>query len=129
MLRDELHDNRMEPVFSMFNKYACDGLQSTLCNPETDKLISKASTSSGQERIKAWQDVFRNIYEDNVSEVWLFHMVAYARVAPRIRFVPNIKTNGEIPLAEIAFRGEAERADGGASSARRRDPFSADVHP
>ena len=31
-------------------------------------------------------------------------MVAYARVAPRVNFVPNIKTNGEIPLSEVTFK-------------------------
>jgi len=104
VLRDEKHDNRTDPVFSMFNKYACEGQQSALCNPDTDKLIAKASASSGEERVKAWQEVFRNIYEDNVSEVWLFHIVGYARVSPRIKFLPNIKTTSEVALSEIAFR-------------------------
>src|SRR5699024_12571398 len=39
-----LHNNsRGDPVFSMYFKYACDGLQSTTCNPEVDQMIAKAT--------------------------------------------------------------------------------------
>ena len=54
--------------------------------------------------MKAWQEVFRHLYEDIVPEVWMFHMVGYVRVNPRINFVPDVTSNSEIRIQEITFK-------------------------
>jgi len=35
--------------------------------------------------------------------VWMYHMVGYARVNPRIDFKPDVTTNNEVRIQEIHF--------------------------
>ena len=99
------HDNNNgDPVFSVFSKYSCDGNSSGQCNPDLDKLIASATALSGVDRVKAWNEVFRFIYEETVSDIFMFHMVGYTRVGNRINFVPNVSINSEIPIADITFK-------------------------
>jgi peptide/nickel transport system substrate-binding protein len=104
LLQAQHDNNNGDAVFSVFNKYACKGAQSTVCDPKLDALIEKASTLSGDERRKTWQEVFRIINEDLVSDVWMYHMVGYSRVGKRINFTPSISTNSELHLEEITFK-------------------------
>jgi peptide/nickel transport system substrate-binding protein len=43
------------------------------------------------------------VYEDIVPEVWGYHMVGYARVNPRVHFVPDVSTNNELRGEDITF--------------------------
>lgn len=104
LLQAQHDNNNGDPVFSVFNKYACKGAQGTTCDPKLDALIEKASTLSGDERRKTWQEVFRVINEDMVADVWMYHMVGYSRVGNRINFTPSISTNSELHLEEITFK-------------------------
>jgi peptide/nickel transport system substrate-binding protein len=104
LLQAQHDNNNGDPVFSVFNKFACKGAQATTCDTKLDALIEKASTLSGEERSKTWQEVFRVINEDLVSDVWMFHMVGYSRVGKRINFTPSISTNSELHLEEITFK-------------------------
>ena len=98
-----MHDNnRGDPVFSMFFKYACDGLQAAGCDKETDKLIEQATAATGDARGPAWSKVFERVYKQ-VDDVFLFHMVGFSRVAQRLNFTPTISTNSELQLAQIKF--------------------------
>ncbi|MEX2618317.1 MAG: ABC transporter substrate-binding protein [Alphaproteobacteria bacterium] len=100
-----MHDNNNgDAVFSIYNKFACDGAQSAICFKDLDEKIAKASTLSGDERRKAWQEVNRIIYEDILSDVWMYHMVGYSRVGSRINFTPSISTNSELHLEDITFK-------------------------
>ena len=75
------HDNANgDPVFSMFFKYACDGLQSGVCDEKIDSMIADATASVGAEREAKWKDLFAYIHEENVTDVFLFHMVGFSRV-------------------------------------------------
>lgn len=98
------HDNnRGDPVFSMYFKYACDGLQSGLCDPETDEMIAKATAATGDERAELWHQVFTHLHEDVVADVLMFHMVGFSRVAEDIEFQPTISINSELQLSQIEF--------------------------
>jgi peptide/nickel transport system substrate-binding protein len=100
-----MHDNNNgDAVFTVFNKYHSEGLQSAAGNEELDRLIEKAQAATGDERRELWQEVFRMIHEDVIADVEMFHMVGYTRVSPRIEFTPSIATNSELELAEIRFR-------------------------
>ncbi len=99
------HDNNAgDPVFSMFSRYTCNGNSSGMCNEDLDKQIAKATGLTGQERVVAWREAFRMVYEDVVADIFMYHMVGYARVDKRIKYVPNISTNSEIHLADMAFK-------------------------
>ena len=101
----ELHDNYYgDPVFTMYNKTACNGLQSFFCDPALDELTIKATLATGDERVKLWQEINRHIYEDLVTFVWISHMVGYARVNDRVAFTPTTSINQELQLAQIGFK-------------------------
>jgi len=99
------HDNdKGDPVFSAFTRFACDGVQSMSCMPELDKLIAEATVLAGEKRVKAWENVFRVVYDDLVPWVWMYHMVGYSRVGPRIVFKPTSSTNTEVEIATVSFK-------------------------
>lgn len=99
------HDNANgDPVFSMYFKYASDGLQSGVTDPKLDAMIAEATAATGAEREAIWKDVFAYIHDDQVIDVLLFHMVGFSRVNPRLDFVPTIRTNSELQLSQIGFK-------------------------
>jgi peptide/nickel transport system substrate-binding protein len=100
-----MHDNnRGDPVFSMYFKYACEGLQSGICDADVDKMIADATAATGDARATAWPPVFKKVHEDLVADVFLFHMVGFSRVSERLDFVPTIATNSELQLSQIKFK-------------------------
>lgn len=99
------HDNsKGDPVFSMFFKYDSQGKQSGISDPKVDEMIARASAATGEERTKAWQELFAYLHDDVVPDVLLFHMVSFARVGDKIAFTPTIATNSQLELADIAFK-------------------------
>ncbi len=103
-LTEAMHDNnRGDPVFSMYFKYACDGLQSGICDPQLDADIEAATGAAGDARADAWRKVFARAH-DLAADVFLFHMVGYSRVSERLDFTPTIATNSELQLSQIKFK-------------------------
>ena len=99
------HDNNSaDAVFTVYYKYACNGANSTVCNPELDEKIARAATLTGDERRKAYQEIFRYVYLDQVYDVMMFHMVGYSRVGERINFKPSIATNSELQISQVTFK-------------------------
>jgi len=99
------HDNANgDPVFSMYFKYASEGLQSGVRDPALDTMIADATSATGDDRETMWKDVFTYIHEDIVADVMLFHMVGFSRVNERLDFAPTIRTNSELQLSQIAFK-------------------------
>lgn len=105
VLLGHMHDNNVgDPVFSMNPKYACKAQTSSHCIPELDKKIDAATqTPAGPKRTKLWEETMAMVHE-NVLDVFLFHMVGFARVSPKINFVPTAATNSEILLEQITFK-------------------------
>ncbi|NDW00848.1 ABC transporter substrate-binding protein [Salipiger sp. PrR002] len=102
---EAMHDNANgDPVFSMFNKYASDGVQSGTADPKLDEMITKATTAAGDEREALWEEVFAYIHDDLVADVFLWHMVGMSRVNERLDFTPSIRTNSELQLSQISFK-------------------------
>ncbi|OED34900.1 peptide ABC transporter substrate-binding protein [Chromatiales bacterium (ex Bugula neritina AB1)] len=99
------HDNANgDPVFSMFFKYASDGLQSGLSDPTLDTMIATATALTGDKREAKWAETFQYIHEELVADVMLFHMVGFSRVNERLDFAPSIRTNSELQLSQISFK-------------------------
>ncbi|EPX78746.1 ABC transporter substrate-binding protein [Salipiger mucosus] len=98
-----MHDNANgDPVFSMYFKYASEGLQSGVQDPKLDDMIAEATAATGDERAEDWSEVFSYIHEQ-AFDVMLFHMVGFSRVNERLDFTPSIKTNSELQLEQISF--------------------------
>lgn len=99
-----MHDNsKGDAVFTIASKYRSDSNQSTTDSPELDALIDRAIAAIGDERRDTFQEAFRMIHEDLMTDVDLFHMVGFTRVNPRLDFQPSIATNSELQLSQIAF--------------------------
>ena len=99
------HDNANgDPVFSMYFKYDCDGLQSGVCDETIDSMIADATVATGAEREAKWSELFHYIHSDSVTDVLLFHMVGFSRVNERLDFTPTIRTNSELQLSQIQFK-------------------------
>ena len=100
-----MHDNANgDPVFSMYFKYASEGLQSGIEDPKIDQMIADATAATGEEREQLWSDLFAYIHDDVAADVMLWHMVGFSRVNPRLEFTPTIKTNSELQLQQIGFK-------------------------
>ena len=104
ILQGQHDNNNGDAVFTVFNKYACDGPQSTTCDKKLDAMIEAASVATGAERRKLWQAAFKRINDEIICDVPLFHMVGYTRVGKRVNFKPSIATNSELQLAQITFK-------------------------
>ncbi len=102
---EAMHDNANgDPVFSMFFKYACKGLQAGLCDEKLDGMIADATGATGDARAAKWSELFKYIHSDKVVDVMLWHMVGFSRVNSRLDFKPTIRTNSELQLAQIRFK-------------------------
>ena len=105
ILLQSSHDNNFgDPVFSVYYKYGCEGPTSAFCDPAFDKEVVRVTGLGGEERMKGWQEVFRYLAEDAVPSVFLYHMVGFMRVGPRVSFVPDVTSNAEIRVEEIKFK-------------------------
>ena len=99
-----LHDNTLEPIISVPYKYACDGTSSMVCDKGLDEQINKIAAMTGEERNKAWSGLFKHLYEDVVADVWMYYMVGYQRLSPRMNYKPDLITNNEIRVQEYTFK-------------------------
>lgn len=98
------HDNNNgDAVFSMYNKYACEGAQSTTCDSQVEAGIKAATAATGDKRRDTWQEVQRRLHQDIVPDVQMFHMVGFSRVNPRIDFTPSIATNSQLQVSQVKF--------------------------
>jgi peptide/nickel transport system substrate-binding protein len=99
------HDNASgDAGNTLYFKYHSTGRQSETKDPALDKLIETGAAATGEERTKLFREAFLMINQDIVADVPLFHMVGYARVAPRISYTPTTLTNNEIKLEDISFK-------------------------
>lgn len=105
MLVGAMHDNANgDPVFSMYFKYASDGLQSGVQDPQLDQMIASATAATDEERAQAWREIFSYVHDELVADVLLWHMVGFSRVSPELDFTPSIRTNSELQLQQIEFK-------------------------
>ena len=103
-LLQALHDNATgDAGFSALYKHACEANTGTLCDPVMDKAIETAGQLKGEARAKAFQEVARLSYEEYVDNVYLVHMVGFARVGSRIKYTPNVLTNGMLKIEDITL--------------------------
>ena len=43
------------------------------------------------------------VHDEIIADVPMYHMIGYVRVGDRIAYEPDLKTNSEVRLSEIAF--------------------------
>lgn len=98
------HDNNFgDAIFSVPSRYRCAGNQGFLCDESMEKLLDEAAATPAPKRYELYKEVFRRAHDEFVTEAWLYHMVGYTRVNPRINFKPNASLNSMIPLSRITF--------------------------
>jgi peptide/nickel transport system substrate-binding protein len=104
LLQTQLDNNFGDAVFSVYQRYHCEGQSSPICDKKLDEMIEKAQVATGEERRSLWQAIFKRVHDDIIPDIMLFHMVGYTRVGKRINFKPSIATNSEVNLAQITFK-------------------------
>ena len=63
---------------SISSYYRCDGTLSTYCNPKVDEMDTKARVLTGAERTKAYQEIWKVVYDD-VAVIPMVHVgISYA---------------------------------------------------
>ena len=103
-VHQDQHDNLLgDATFTLFNKYHSEGVNSTLYDDEVDALIEQGMPAVGDERTEAFQAAFARIHDDLIADVFMYHMVGYTRVNPRIEWEPSLATNSELNIAEVRF--------------------------
>jgi peptide/nickel transport system substrate-binding protein len=99
------HDNnRGDAAFSLAPKYSCKGTNAAMCDPAIDEAIAKATAAGPDERGPLMAAIFETLYRDWVPDVYLFHLVSYARVAERITYVPNLLSGIEVRVEDVNFK-------------------------
>ncbi len=99
------HDNNKgDPSFSMFFKYASEGRQSGVADPRVDQMIADASAATGEDRAAKWADLVAYLHDDVVADALLWHMVGFSRVSKRLNWKPTIATNSQLQLSQIGFK-------------------------
>ena len=96
------HDNLLgDATFTLFNKYHSNGVNSTLADAQVDALIEQGEPAVGQPRTDAFRKAFARIHDELVADVFMYHMVGYTRVNPRVQWKPSVSTNSELDLSQI----------------------------
>ena len=104
MLIQDTHDNAVgDAAFTMMFYYTSAGNKSDLTDPIVDALLSEASAATGEERRKLFQAANKYIQQNVVPDVIMYHMISVMRISPRLRYQPNLTTNGKIELSNITF--------------------------
>lgn len=99
------HDNNKgDPSFSMFFKYASEGRQSGTDDSKVDQMIADASAATGDDRATKWSDLVAYLHDDVVADALFWHMVGFSRVSERLNWKPTIATNSQLQLSQIGFR-------------------------
>jgi peptide/nickel transport system substrate-binding protein len=104
-LFQQQHDNNTgDAGFTIPVMYSSNGQYSTVENPDLDKVILEAMTTSGEERGAAFRKAADLVHDEIIADVPMYHMIGYVRVNPRIDYTPDLKTNSETRLSAIKFR-------------------------
>lgn len=100
-----MSDNNLgDASFSVFPHYHSNGVQSKLTNAELDAQIDKAASATGDERRALYEEIFRELHEEIVPAVMMFHMLAVNRVGPRLDWRPTIKANSELDFDHMTIK-------------------------
>ncbi|WP_176960386.1 ABC transporter substrate-binding protein [Ensifer sp. YR511] len=98
------HDNTTgDAAFSIVSKYHSSSWQTDIPSAEMDRRIEDATAATGEDRRKRFQDIFAEVHENVVPEIWMYDMVSTVRIAPRINYIPNAATNAQVDLSDISF--------------------------
>jgi peptide/nickel transport system substrate-binding protein len=101
----ELHDNVAgDAFFTMIVYYTSGGGLTNIYDPKIDQTLQEASASVGDTRRELFQQVNREVQQNIVPDVMLFHMVSYIRVSKRVSYTPDFTTQGKLELSTITFK-------------------------
>lgn len=104
-VHQDQHDNLLgDATFTLFNKYDSEGVNSTLYDDGVDALIAEGDPATGETRTKAFQQAFARIHDDLIADIFMYHMVGYTRVGPRIDWKPTLATNSELALSQVKLK-------------------------
>lgn len=98
------HDNLTgDAGFSILSKYHSSSWQADIPSPSMDQKIEKAMLATGDQRREQFAEIFAEVANVVVPEVWLYEMASTVRVAPRIHYVPTSNSNVVLKLSDITI--------------------------
>ncbi|NKX49633.1 peptide ABC transporter substrate-binding protein, partial [Arthrobacter deserti] len=96
------HGNQAgDAAFTVDQYMTSKGAQSAFGTPELDALIKKADAATGEERQKAFEEVFAYQNENVVQFAHIAHQTGMIGKAANVDYTPNSSTGDELRLAEI----------------------------
>ncbi|MFD1213964.1 ABC transporter substrate-binding protein [Arthrobacter sp. GCM10027362] len=96
------HGNQAgDAAFTVDQYMASKGAQSAFGTPELDALIKKADAATGEERQKAFEEVFAYQNDKVVQFAHIAHQTGMIGKAKTVDYTPNSSTGDELRLAEV----------------------------
>lgn len=96
------HGNQAgDAAFTVEQYMHSTGAQSTFGTPEFDGILAAASKTSGEERQKAYEDVFRYQNEKVVQFAPISHQTGILGKSAGINYTPNSSSGDELRLSEM----------------------------
>ncbi|MGF9663346.1 ABC transporter substrate-binding protein [Arthrobacter crystallopoietes] len=97
------HGNQAgDAAFTVDQYMLTDGAQSAFGTPELDALIKKADAATGEDRQKAFEEVFAYQNDKVVQFAHIAHQTGMIGKAASVNYEPNSSTGDELRLAEMA---------------------------
>ncbi|GLB69018.1 ABC transporter substrate-binding protein [Arthrobacter mangrovi] len=96
------HGNQAgDAAFTVDQYMRTDGAQSAFGTPELDALIKKADAATGEDRQKAFEEVFSYQNDKVVQFAHIAHQTGMIGKAAGVNYQPNSSTGDELRLAEM----------------------------
>lgn len=96
------HGNQAgDAAFTVDQYMLTDGAQSAFGTPELDALIKKADAATGEDRQKAFEEVFSYQNDKVVQFAHIAHQTGMIGKAAGVNYEPNSSTGDELRLAEM----------------------------
>ncbi|WP_251042126.1 ABC transporter substrate-binding protein [Arthrobacter sp. ISL-30] len=100
------HGNQAgDAAFTVGQYMGSKGAQSTFGTQKLDALIERASQESGEERQRAYEDVFKYQNEEVVQFAHISHRSGVLGKSSKVDYEPNSASGDELRLAEIKPAG------------------------
>ena len=98
------HDNTSGDASFSFPRYiTCEGINSTTCNEEIDRLVLEADGAKGEERARLYQEAARILYLKESTMIGIAEQVRLMMLGEGIEYQPNPLSGIEILIADVRF--------------------------
>lgn len=96
------HDNTSGDASFSYPRYlTCEGMNSSTCNPEIDRLVAEADKAEGAERGRLYQEAARILHLEDMTIEGLAEQVQLMMLGKGVQYTPNPLTGIEILISDV----------------------------